>query len=227
MLFIKKIFFITFAIISIVNAAGTSANENTKIIEATKNIKYLSQNIAKEYLYLYHNPKRVETKAILQNDIKELEDNFRFVAKNTNNADSKNILDYLSYSKDQIKEILSSKVKAENRELILDHTEALSEGAQSILISYNYDPLKDKDIKINLANISKFYMAVNENINPSANKENIKNEIKIIESKLTNSSAELKGSWRTLKSLLNTEENQFIPNIISILIKNIENITKI
>jgi len=163
----------------------------------------------------------------LQNEIKELEDNFRFVAKNTNNIDSKNILDYLSYSKDQIKEILSADIKSENREFILDHTEALSEGAQSILISYNYDPLKDKDIKINLANISKFYMAINANINPTANRNNIQNEIKIIDTKLINSSTELKGSWHILKNLLNAKEDQFIPNIISILIKNLENMTKI
>ncbi len=227
MIIIKQIFFTILVIVSILHTVEASTDKNTKIVKATKNIKYLSQNIAKEYLYLYYNPKRVETNAILQNDIKELENSFRFIAKNTNNVDSKNILDYLSYSKDQIKEILNSELKSENRELILDHTEALSEGAQSILISYNYDPLKDKDIKINLANISKFYMAINEDINPAINKDNIKNEIKIIESKLTNSSAELMGSWYTLKSLLNTKENQFIPNIISILIKNIENMTKI
>lgn len=227
MLIIKKIFFTTLAIISIVHTIEASTNEDIKIIEATKNIEYLSQNIAKEYLYLYQNPKRIETKTKLQNEIKELEDNFRFVAKNTNNIDSKNILDYLSYSKDQIKEILSADIKSENREFILDHTEALSEGAQSILISYNYDPLKDKDIKINLANISKFYMAINANINPTANRNNIQNEIKIIDTKLINSSTELKGSWHILKNLLNAKEDQFIPNIISILIKNLENMTKI
>jgi len=226
MINIIKIFFITLITITSFYTTEVSAAENTNIIEATKNIQYLSQNIAKEYLYLYHNPKRNETKAILQNDIKELESSFRFVAKNTNNDDSKNILDYLSYSKDQIKEIINNEVKAENRELILDHAEALSEGAQSILISYNYDPLQDKDVKINLARISKFYMAEHENINSSANKQNIKDEINIIEKKFTNSSAELLGSWHILKNLLNTNEDQFIPNIISILIKNIENMTK-
>jgi hypothetical protein len=227
MIDIKKIFLIIFIVFNIFISVEASTNENIKIIEATKNIKYLSQNIAREYLYLYHNPKRLETNIQLQNDIKELENNFRFVAKNTNSADSKNILDYLSYSKDQIKEILNSELKAENRELILDNTEALSEGAQSILISYNYDPLKDKDIKINLANISKFYMAIHENINPSSNKESMIEEIKIIDNKLIKSTSELKGSWRTLKTLLVAEEKQFIPNIISILIKNIENMTQI
>jgi hypothetical protein len=70
-------------------------------------------------------------------------------------------------------------------------------------------------------------MAIHENINPSSNKESMIEEIKIIDNKLIKSTSELKGSWRILKTLLVAEEKQFIPNIISILIKNIENMTQI
>jgi hypothetical protein len=222
----KKIFFAIFSIIALQLFVKASTTE-TDIIQATKNIEYISQNIAKEYLYLYSHPQRVQTKIKLENHIKELENSFRFVAKNTNNEDSKNVLDFLSYSKDQIKEILEDEIKAENRESILDQVEALSEGAEAILTSYNYNAQNDKDIKINLANISKLYMAINANINSITNRENIEKEIKKVDSKLINSPVDVKKSWDTLKQLLNSNKEQFIPNIIAMLIRNLEDISKI
>lgn len=202
------------------------ANEDLKIIQATKNIEYLSEKIAKDYLYLHSNPNKIATRAELSNIIERLEEDFRFVAKSTNKVDTKNILDFLSYSKDQIKDILDKDISIQKAVLILDHSEALSEGAQSILKTYGYDSLKDKDIRINLMRISKFYMASHAGINPAVNKKQLQHEISMLEMKLKGSKNSLNDFWYAARDLLDTQEDYFIPNIVFIVMNNMENLTK-
>ncbi len=226
MIIVKKIFYITLIMFGATLFTHASTNNDIKIIEATKNIQYLSQKISKDYLYLYYNPKKTVIKTQLNNSIKKLEENFRFVAKSTSSAEAKNILDFLSYSKDQIKEVLENDILKKSAILILDHSEALFEGAQSILDTHQYNSAKDKDIKINLMRISKFYMAIHIGINQDINKEQLQKEKKLLEKKLKGANVKLNQSWQALRELLNTKEDYFIPDIVFILVKNLENITK-
>lgn len=216
----KKIFHLI--IIGTIFLSYASANEHVKIIDATKNIKYLSQKIAKNYLFLYSNPKLTTLHLELTNDIKRLETDFRFIAKNSDDSDIKDILDFLSYSKDQIKEILNKDISTDSITQILDYSETLSEGAESILMTYQYDYISDKDIKTNLMEVSKFYLAQHLGINPISNTEQLQLKMKIIETKLKGANIDTKSSWEALKNLLDAKEDYFIPNIIFILIKNMK-----
>ncbi len=223
---IKKIFYTYFTIFAILFVCEGVAGENLQIVKSVKNINYLSQKIAKDYLYLYYNPKKTEIKLQLYKDIKKLEDNFRLVAKSTDNDDNKNILDFLSYSKDQIKETLAKNISIKNATLMLDYSEALSEGTKSILDTYNYDSSIDRDIRVNLAKILKLYIASHISINPIISKEQLKTQIQIVDTKLKKAYKNRDQSWKTIRDLINSDEEYFVPNILFILIKNMENITK-
>jgi hypothetical protein len=214
MIFIKKIFFIAF-LIGWASIYAHASTDEKKIIEVTENIKYLSQKIANDYLHLYHNSKKKSIKNKLQNSIKNLEDDLRLIAKSTNNPDTKNILDFLSYNKDQMKETLEDDISKESVSAMLDFSDTLLEGAQSILDTKNHNVY---DKKFHLMMISKLYMAINLDFDPINNKTEIKSEIELF-----NKSTALNSSWLSFKNILNNNQACFIPNIVSILIKDLEN----
>jgi hypothetical protein len=210
---VKKIFpvFLIFCIIAINGFAFSS--KDTEVIKTVESIKYLSQKIANDYIYYCHNNKRVKLKDTLESSIKLLESDFRLVAKSTNNIDIKNILDYLSYSKDEIKDLLKKDVKAENIDSMLDYSESLYEGSNSILDSQNF---VSKDMKVHLMRISKIYMAFHTGNNTASLSELLQDEIKIVDMKFRSNS-----SWQSLKEILNLK-NVFIPNVVTILVNNLE-----
>jgi len=202
----------------IVSGASISAHaqpNEQKIIKVTRDIKYLSQKISNDYLYLYHTAKKESIKNELQKSIKKLEDDLRFIAKNTNNPDTKNVLDFLSYNKDQMKETLEEDISKESVLSMLDFSDTLLEGAQSILDIKNQD-LYEK--KFHLMMISKLYMAVHLDFDPINNKSELKKEIELF-----NNSTALNSSWLSFKNIVNNNQTCFIPNIVSILIKDLEN----
>ncbi len=215
---VVKILLATFFISTIL----LHAQENQKVIDSTQNIEYLSQKIAKDYLFLLKDPKKEFLKDELKESILNIEKSFRFIAKNSKNSDAKDILNFLSYSKDQIRDILSKEISKENALVILDSTESLYEGAKSILKIYNYNFWSDLDVKISMMRILKLYMALHLNINADTNKEIMESEIEQLQKRLELSSMELNRSWQALKEYLNVEKEYFIPNIVYILTKYIE-----
>lgn len=211
---VKKIFFISLIIGVVALNAYTSTDAEKKSIEVTKDIKYLSQKIANDYLHLYHDSKKSDVKAQLQNSIKKLEDDFRFIAKNTSNPDTKNILDFLSYNKDQIKEILADEVSKENASSILDLSDTLLEGVKSILSQEKQTHLEQK---FHLMRISRLYMAINLKFDSKNNRSELKQEIALFKHLKSNY------SWLAFKAILDGKQRCFVPNITSILVKDLEN----
>ncbi len=214
MISVKKVLFISLIMSWTTFYLHASTNEQ-KIINITKNIKYISQKLANDYLYLYHDRTKTEIKSQLQTSIKKLEDDLRFIAKNTNNPDTKNILDFLSYNKDQIKETLAGNISKESAGAMLDFSDTLLEGAQSILDT-DKRTLKDREKKFHLMTISKLYMSIKLGFDPINNKNELQKKIALFNHTTAHN------SWLTLKNILSDNEASFIPNIVSILIKDIE-----
>ncbi len=224
---VKKIFYIYFTVFIILFIPASVSAKELQIVKSVKNINYLSQKIAKDYLYLCYNPKKLEIKTQLYENIKKLEENFRLAAKSTDNDDTKNVLDFLSYSKDQIKDSLNEDISIKRATQVLDYSEALSEGTKSILNTYNYNNISDKDIRVNLAKILKLYIASHININPTISREQLKTQIQIVDTKLNRVYKSSDQSWTSIKKLLNANKEYFVPDILFILINNMENVTKI
>ncbi len=161
-------------LLSIYTLASTRGD--VKIIEASENIRYLGQKITKEYLYLYQNPQKVEIKEQLYENIKRLEQSILDIKTIANNKESKNILDFLTSNKNDVKKLIDKSVSKKKAILMLDYSESFLEGANFIENSHRYKFSTEeqilmslKDIEYLLQRISKYYMAyilgVDKNLN--------------------------------------------------------------
>jgi len=239
----KKIWHILFTIIVFTMGISASSRSDVQIIEATENIRYLGQKISKDYLYLYNNPKKIELKEELDQDIKMLEHSISAIAMSTINTDSKNILDFLTYNKNEIKELLTKEVNKETSILILDYSESFLEGANSIASVHTYAfsdeekmLMSMKEFEYLLERVSKYYIASNLNLDKVNNFEHMVNAILKIDTilkdvnlyeypaELDKESKEMNLIWKTHREFLYKSEKLFLPNLLEASSKNLEKI---
>jgi hypothetical protein len=239
----KKIYQILFILLVTSLSAFASSRSDVMIIEATENIRYLGQKISKDYLYFYNNPKKIELKEELNKDIEMLELSIRDISMSTINTDSKNILDFLIYNKNEIKELITKDVSKETSILILDYSESFLEGANSIASVHIYAfsdeekmLMSMKEFEYILERVSKYYIASNLNLDKVNNFEHMISAIlkidKIIKevnsyeypTDLEKESKEMNMIWKTHREFLYKSEKLFLPNLLDASAKNLEKI---
>jgi hypothetical protein len=211
--------------------AATRAEVN--VLEATETIRYLSQKITKNYLYFYANPKKSEIAAKIKKDIARMVESIRTISMTTNDEYTKNVLEFLTYSKDQIEDLIDKTPTKERAALMLDYSETLLEGANSIAKEHSYDfsesekmLMTGKSIEYLIERATKYYMALSIGLSSDVNKkqmkqslEDIKKKIKIIKNynkypeKLLQNRAKLSESWKLVKDLFD-KKDLILTNII-------------
>ena len=214
-----------------------------KVIEASENIRYLSQKIVKDYLFFYKNQDKVEVKRGLDRVLAKLTDDFRIIATTTKDEDTKDILEFLAYSKDQIEEIINEKADKERAALMLDYSETLLEGADSIAKAHKYDfsdqekmLMVTKEMGYLLERVSKYYMAIHVGFNNATNKDQMQESITELEENIAQINsytypaefqeiqAKMNESWKVNKSFFDKSETLFIPKLMFISIDYMEDI---
>ncbi len=204
-----------------------------KVIEASENIRYLSQKMVKDYLFFYKNQDKVEVKRGLNRALDKLTDDFRIIATTTKDGDTKDILEFLAYSKDQIEQIFKEKADKERVALMLDYSETLLEGADSIANTHKYDfsdeekmLMVTKEMEYLLERVTKYYMAIHVGYNNATNKEQMQEAINKLEENIAEinnytypaefQKAQLKmnESWKANKSFFDQSETLFIPKLM-------------
>jgi hypothetical protein len=218
---------------------------DVKIIEATENIRYISQQMAKEYLFLFKTPQPEETKMRLKRSLIELADNLRVIAATTKDNDTKDILEFLDYSKDQIAQIFTEKVSEEQAALILDYSETLLEGADSIAAAHAYDFTKEehmlivtKKMEYLIERMMKYYIALHVGFDNPINKEQMDEAItkfdenmKMIETyrypeEIKPVEKEIVRSWQANKDFLKRSDSLFIPKLMLLSTRSLEELTE-
>jgi len=116
----KKIVFILSIILGIISNGDASTRSDVKIIEASEDIRYLSQKIAKEYLYLYYNPNKINLRDKIRENMKNLKRSIKEISINTQNNQSKDILNFLTYTNEEIQILLNKKLSNDKSILMLD-----------------------------------------------------------------------------------------------------------
>lgn len=231
--FVARAGLLTLLLLSFVSAA--SIRNQVLLIEASETIRLESQKIVKNYLYFYNNPKKTEYKKRVLSGLENLDKQFRIIAKSTKDADSKDILAFLDYSKEKIFEVMSDPLNKDNPALMLDYSEILLEGAESISSNIDYMPsteekmlIRMKDINFQIERITKYYMAIivgNEGINYqemlNESIENMQKDISVLnqyEYSTKNQSylAQLQTNWSVLKKFYIEYRESKIPNIVSL-----------
>jgi len=231
--YMKKIWTILFVIIGLMHNSLASSRSDVKILEATESIRYLGQKISKEYLYYYHNPQKNNLKEEILMDIEMLEWSIKDISMSTKNIDSKNMLDFLSYNKNEIKELLKQPVNKDRSILMLDYSESFLEGANSISSMHQYEFSNEEKMLISineleylLERVSKYYIASNLNIDRINNLEHMMQAIQKIEiifkninlytypDALEEERARINSIWKTHKEFLYKSEKIFLPNLL-------------
>ena len=211
----------------------TATRGDIKVIEASENIRYLSQKMVKDYLFFYKNQDKVEVKRGLDRALIKLTDDFRIIATTTKDSDTKDILEFLAYSKDQIEQIFNEKADKEKAALMLDYSETLLEGADSIANTHKYDfsdeekmLMVTKEMEYLLERITKYYMTIHVGFNSATNKEQMQESITKLEeniaqinnykypAELQKTQAKMNESWKANKSFFDKSETLFIPKLM-------------
>ncbi len=217
---------------------------DVKIIEATENIRYISQQMAKEYLFLFLTPRQEETKAALKRSLIELADNLRVISATTKDRDTKDILEFLAYSKDQIAQIFTEKIDKEKAALMLDYSETLLEGADSIAAAHAYDFTQEehmliiaKKMEYLTERMMKYYIALHVGFDNPNNKEQMKEAIGKFDENMKQIAAydypkevrpvekEMVRAWKANRGFLSRSESLFIPKLMLLSTNVLEELT--
>jgi len=239
----KRLFCATLFFLVLTPMSQAATRGDVKVIEASENIRYLSQKLVKEYLFFYKNPEKTEVKNELGNILLKLTDDLRMIATTTKDMDTKDVLEFLAYSKDQIAEIFNQVPNQERAALMLDYSEILLEGADSIARAHHYDFSEEekmlmitKKMAYLLERITKYYMAINSGFDNVTNKESMHQSIQKFEKSMQqiytyaypdNEKEEQKKltySWVVNKNFLLRSKKLFIPVLILDLVVYLENI---
>ena len=168
-----------------------STLNDVKILEASGNIQYLAQSIAKDYLYLYLYPDKGNFRNKIRKNIQNLEQNIRTIAVTTKAEKTKEILDFFAYEKEQVKLLLSRQPDASHVSEVLDFSEALAEGSETIAhtIHYNFSFedkmfIRSKNIEYLMEKLAKYYMILNSDIDKKAILDRLKQTVTEVEKEM-------------------------------------------
>ncbi len=165
-IFIKKVISIVFLIAVTINFLSASRRGDVQIIEATENIQYLSQKIAKDYFFFYYKQKDTILKRRVNENIEQLGLYILEIEKRTQKVSTKNLLEYFKYQIDEMKKLVNDKMTLKNAQKMLDQSDAFLEGAKSILHEHTYKFSEEekmlmlsKKAQYLLERVNSYYMA--------------------------------------------------------------------
>lgn len=218
---------------------------DVQIIEASENIRYLSQTIVKDYFLHYNYPQRIEIKKKLSDALDRLSNNFRIISRTSKETDTKDILEFLSYNKNEMADIFNENYTLENASLLIDYSETLLEGIDSIAHDAKYDFSKEeqmimvtKQIEYLLQRTLKYYIILHSGFDTKTNYEMLMNSIGKLEknlsilgkynypSQLIVVQKELTNHWGKDKIFIEKYKKLFIPILLFSSVKNIEVLVK-
>ncbi len=214
-----------------------------KVIEASENIRYLSQKIVKEYLFFFRYQDNLTIKRELEQSLEKLNDNLRVIAMTTKDIDTKDILEFLAYSKDQIEQIFNEKVNEERAALMLDYSETLLEGANSIAQAHKYDfsdeekmLMLTKEVEYLMQRVTKYYMALYTGFGDSTNRKQMQESIRDMDENIAQinnynypldfqkTQKKINDSWRASKNFFLQFETLFIPKLMFMSVDYMEDL---
>jgi ABC-type antimicrobial peptide transport system permease subunit len=238
----KKLLPVFLFLVALSLSLEASTRADVKVIEATENIRYLSQKIVKDYLFYVLHPKQ-ELQSSLNTTLSSLNEDLRIIAATTKDSDTKDILEFLSYSKDQIKEIINSNINEENTALMMDYSETILEGTNSIADAhkYKFSPgekmlMIAKKINYLLERIMKYYISLHVGYNTPTNKEQLQLAVKHLEENLAKIDKykypkelgvvrkSIDKSWDVNKDFISNLNSLFIPKLLSMSVDYMENL---
>lgn len=241
----NKIVFMIALSLGVTIASQASTRGDVQIIEASENIRYLSQKISKDYLYYYQNPEKTTLKTSVEESMNQLEREIYNIAINTQSSESKDILNFLTYTNQEIKTLLKDNVNKDKSILILDYSETFVEAANSIEHLHQYAFSSEekmlmslKELDYLLERITKYYIASALNLNKMSNMNQVKKSIVKIETilyainnynypaPLLIEREKMNHYWATYKEFIYKSDECSVPNLLQAFVETFKNSMK-
>jgi len=132
-LFTQKKFMNTVMLSLMLSATQIMAKESNKdVLFNAERITTISQELAKNYFYIQQGIQVSSAKKILKEDMLALDEAIKKVKKNSKDEETKSIVDFMLFSVDELKSTIKETANEENGALLLDYTETLLEGSETI-----------------------------------------------------------------------------------------------
>jgi len=151
------------------------------LVDAEK-LRTLSQDIAKDYFYVEQGIQASSAKAGLKNDLLALGTTIEKLKKEVKDPEAKRVVEFMSFSQEELQDTIKEGYSAENGGLVLDYTETLLEGSENII---NQDKSKVESMEdvINemeflLERASKYYIAFRAGYTDDSNVIQAQNAVK-------------------------------------------------
>jgi hypothetical protein len=163
----------------------------------------------------------------------KLNNDLRVIATTTKDSDTKDILEFLAYSKDQIAQTLTEALDEEQAALMLDYSETLLEGADSIAAAHTYDFTKEermlmltKQMEYLIERIMKYYMAVHVGFDNPTNRDQMHEAIAELNTNIQEIEAysypkeidtvknKMISGWSDISAFWKKSETLFIPKLM-------------
>lgn len=236
---------VIFQVFNISAQNDTSAD----ILETAEDISFVSQQIAKSYFYVNQNVKREQATKVIAGSIRRLDQNIEKLNGSyivEPDSEEANMLLFLSFTRDELKDTLAKKYSRDRGALILDFSESLLEGAD-LLAKRNKntaDPdeaimSKVKRMGFLLERISKYYIAFKAGYSDFNNLVQQRQAIDDFDSalikisehpkyanELKNTLAELNKFWPIAKKFYSSIESGSTPRLVFTSTTHIEKMLK-
>jgi hypothetical protein len=217
------------------------SDEKLRQIEAAENIKMVSQQIVKAYFYLHQDIRVEQSEKNLKNGLTALSKDVKILTK-TKDVEQKNMVMFMSFTMDEIKETVSKPYNKERGALMLDYSETLLEGAEFLLTKHNFKQ-GDKELKMLIVSeemafllerTTKYYIAFKDGFTDHNNVKQLEQavaefEINLKKIKTYSYPDNLKGEvkkivkyWPIAKKFYLGVEDSDLPLIVSITTQHLE-----
>jgi hypothetical protein len=147
----------------IASSSMSSELSTSNIFGAAQKLQILSQIIAKDYFFISQQLREEQANAEIEQSIRAMDRQISLIHAKNKNEDIANLLTYLQDVVIDFKHILKQDYTKKNGTLVLDYSETLYEGAQSIISQLSSKNEKHNDLiaqqQLILQRISKFYIA--------------------------------------------------------------------
>jgi hypothetical protein len=147
-------------------------DDGSVLLKYAKKLQVQSQIIAKDYFYISQGLREDKARVEIEESIKDTDNILSILINSIKNPEMQNLLQYLRDIHIESKGVLKENYSKENASLVIDYSETLYEGTQSIIeyllkdtknISSLYDDVMQQ--KLTLQRISKFYIAYQAGFN--------------------------------------------------------------
>ncbi len=148
---------------NLVPSSLSSELSASNTLDAAQRLQILSQIIAKDYFFIAQQLREEQANIEIEQSIRAMNKQISLIHAKNKNEDIANLLTYLQDVAIDFKHVLKQNYTKKNGTLVLDYSETLYEGAQSIISQLASKNEKHNDLiaqqQLILQRISKFYIA--------------------------------------------------------------------